>query len=254
MILKTKVALICNYLSPSLTDNLLRSAKWINEAGRRNVGLVCFGEYAFQGKEEDNYEKDFEMADTIRGHITDKLCDLSKRNSLSIVAGILERESKALYDSAVLVNQDDIILRYRRINPQWHGKDADKNLYRQGEEFRIAETMIGKIGIVICGDFFDDSVLAKVKKAKPDYLIVPTAIPIALFASSYGDNAIEKWATYKNECTDQAKNLGINCMIVNSISGKEKGNHSGGAVIISKTGDILAESEIEREAIVYHEW
>jgi predicted amidohydrolase len=252
--MRAKVALVCNFLSPNLEDNLLRGAEWINKARRGNVDLVCFGEYAFQGKEDDDYEKDFEIADTIGGHITDKLCELSKQNSLLIVAGILERELKALYDSAVLINQDDIILKYRRINPQWHGKNVDKNLYRQGEEFKIVKTTIGKIGIVICGDFFDDSVLAKVKKAKPDYLVVPIAIPIALFSSSYGTNAIEKWSTYKNECVDQAKNIGINCMIVNSISGKEKGSHSGGAVIISKTGDILAETEIEKESIVYYEW
>jgi len=64
---------------------------------------------------------------------------------------------------------------------------------------------------------------------------------------------MEKWATYKREWTDQAKNFGISCILVNSVSDEEKGSHSGGAMIVSRKGKILAEAEIGKEMITYYE-
>jgi len=254
MTLSVKVALVCNRLSPDIASNLSQSARWIKEAARKNVDLVCFGEYTFQGKEEDNYEKDIRVADTIPGIITSKLSKLSKQHSLHIIAGILEREQKALYDSAVLIScTGEITLRYRRINPQWHERNADKDLYREGAQFRTASMPFGKVGVIICGDFFDNSVLKRVKEVKPDFLVVPVAIAIALFESSYGNSASEKWATYKKEWIDQAKNLDTTCILVNSVSNKEKGSHSGGALIVSGNGELLAEAEIGKEMLIYHE-
>ena len=249
-----KVALVCNHLSSDVVENLSRAARWIDEAGHRNVDLVCFGEYAFQGKEEDDYEKDIRIADTIPGVITSRLSGLAMQHSLYIVAGILEREQGSLYDSAVLIScAGEIALRYRRINPQWHERCADKDLYRQGDDFAAATTPFGKVGIIICGDFFDDLVLARVKRARPDILVVPVAIPIALFESSYGNSASKKWATYKREWINQAKHLSTTCILANSVSDEEKGSHSGGAMIVSGTGEVLADAEIGKELIIYHE-
>jgi len=201
-----RVALVCNYLSSNMKDNLRRGAVWIDKAGHNNGDLVCFGEYAFQGKEEDDYEKDISMADTIPGSITTEMGKLSKRHSLYVATGILERESGVLYDSAVLIDYTGkIVLKYRRISPQWHGKHADKNRYREGKNIRTALTPLGKVGIIICGDFFDDSVLARVKKVMPDCLVVPVAVPIADFEPSYGSAVSEKWATYKGEWIDQER-------------------------------------------------
>lgn len=249
-----KVALICNHLSPDVSHNLSQAARWVGEAGKKNVDLVCFGEYAFQGKEEDDYEKDMKIADTIPGVITSRLSRLAIKHSLYIVVGILEREQEALYDSAVLIDRaGDIVLRYRRINSQWHGRTASKDLYREGDEFGTATTPFGKVGIILCGDFFDDSVLAKVRKAESDILAVPVAIPIGLLESSYGDSASEKWATYKKEWICQAKRIGTTCVFVNSVSERKKGSHSGGAMIVSRDGQLLVEAEIGKESIVYHE-
>jgi len=254
MSLAAKVALVCNRLSSDITSNLSQAAMWIEEAGHKNAGLVCFGEYAFQGKEEDDYEKDSKVADTILGIITSRLSGLASQHSINIITGILERKREAIYDSAVLINRlGEIVLKYRRINPQWHGRNADKTLYRQGDELGTTSTPFGKVGVVLCGDFFDDSVLTMVKKTRPDILVVPVAIPIAQFDSSYGKTPLEKWATYKREWTDQAKNLGITCILVNSVSDEEKGGHSGGAMIVSGKGKILAEAEIGKEMITYYE-
>jgi predicted amidohydrolase len=190
------------------------------------------------------------VADTIPGTITSRLSELAKQHSLHIIAGILERRQKALYDSAVLIScTRKIVLRYRRINPRWHERNADKDLYRQGEQFGTASLPFGKVGVIICGDFFDNSVLKMVKEAKPDVLVVP----VALFDSSYGNSTPEKWATYKREWINQAKNLGITCILVNSISGKEKSDHSAGALIVSGTGELLTEAEIGKETIIYYE-
>jgi len=226
----------------------------IKEAGQKNADLVCFGEYAFQGKEADDYEKDIKVAETVPGVITSRLSELASQYSLNIIAGILEREREAIYDSAVLINHlGEIVLKYRRINPQWHGLNADKNQYRQGDEFRTTSMPFGKVGIVLCGDFFDDSVLTMVKKTRPDILVVPVAIPIAQFDPAYGKTPLEKWGTYKREWTDQAKNLGITCILVNSVSDEEKGSHSGGAMIVSSKGKVLVEAEIGKEMITYYE-
>ncbi len=93
-----------------------------------------------------------------------------------VAFGLLECVGDSLYDSAVLIDADgEVKLTYRRISPQWHGAGASPDVYRQGEKVGAVETPWGKIALLICGDLFDDAIVAQARALSPDWLLFPFA-------------------------------------------------------------------------------
>ncbi len=89
--------------------------------------------------------------------------------------GMDEREGEKLYDSAVLIGPDGgLLLRQRKIDNL-----QDLNLfdppYEDGrpEEMRVVETPLGRIGIAICADAFEETLMRRMGVYSPDLLLVP---------------------------------------------------------------------------------
>ncbi|MEW6108937.1 MAG: nitrilase-related carbon-nitrogen hydrolase [Nitrospirota bacterium] len=85
------------------------------------------------------------------GFTTQKLIGLSKKISAYIVAGIAERDGKTFYNSAILTGPEGFIGTYRKT----HLFFEEKLWFSSGDTgFRVWETPIGNIGIMICFDWF----------------------------------------------------------------------------------------------------
>jgi len=140
-----KAALVVNEVTPSPQANLAAIEELAEEAADGHADLVLFPEAAVTGLiNNDDPEHDLPLGEPIPGPVTDRLAALACARSIYVATGILEREGSCLYDSAVLLGPNgDVVLKYRRIQPQWHGRDADSNVYRQGDELDSAQTLVG---------------------------------------------------------------------------------------------------------------
>ncbi len=239
---KNRVALasLLVVVTPDIERNLSAMADAVERAYVHKCQLICFPECALTGLvEAEDYESDIKLAVEIPGDITHKIGKLARDHNLHIATGVLERDRGSLYDTAILFdNRGKIILKYRRINPRWHGPNVPKNLYMQGTTLDTASTSLGEITFAICGDIFDDMVVAKVQRVRPDYLIIPLSRSFAGYSQDWWDRE-EKWAYVR-----QVAKIGVTSFLVNSFESGARWPSFGGSLAVSSDGHIIAETQI----------
>lgn len=86
-----------------------------------------------------------------KGHTTEFLVDLSHKKGIYIVAGIAEKDGDKFYNSAVLTGPEGLIGFYRKTHLYYE----EKLYFTPGDTgFRVWDTKICRIGIMICFDWF----------------------------------------------------------------------------------------------------
>ena len=163
--------------------------------------------------------------------------------------GLLERDASALYDSAVLIDsRGRIHMRYRRIQPQWHGKEADPSVYRQGSEAESVATPFGTVSFLICGDLFDDAILARVRALEPDLVLFPFA---RCFSTDVDPQ--KQWEeTEQQEYTRRVRLLGAQTLMTNYLAGRDlNGGAFGGAFVVKGDGKVTHAWPLSRSGILF---
>lgn len=235
---KMKVALVVNRILPDTDTNLTEILKLANEASDTGADLILFPEAALTGLiNNDIPSHDLPLGQVIPGPVTEVLSQLTRKRGFWLAIGLLERDGDKLYDSAILMTPEGRIgLKYRRIQPQWHGKEADPSVYCQGTKLSKLETPFGTFAFMICGDLFDDNIIKQLRDIKPDWLFVP-------FSRCFNDGSYnqERWdREEKNEYIKQVKTVGVTTLMTNYIADKEMlGGAFGGAMIVLDNGTVI---------------
>ncbi len=85
------------------------------------------------------------------GFTTKRLIELSQDKKLHTVAGIAERDGNSFYNSAVLTGPEGFVGVYRKT----HLFSEEKVWFSPGNTgFKVWDTPIGRIGVMICFDWF----------------------------------------------------------------------------------------------------
>ncbi|MBL8295633.1 MAG: carbon-nitrogen hydrolase family protein, partial [Bryobacterales bacterium] len=72
-------------------------------------------------------------------------------NSVHVVAGFVEHANGRLYNAAALISPlGEVLLRHRKLNEL----DLAKDLYSLGDSLAVAQTGLGRVGVLICADLF----------------------------------------------------------------------------------------------------
>lgn len=165
-----------------LVANREKITKFVQKAGEKNVDLMVLPELANSGYNLTRKEVK-ETAEPIPGKTTQLLTGLAKEYNSIIVIGLNERKDGRFYNSAAVITSNGYQATYRKV----HLFDREKKFFEAGGEFRVIQTDHGKIGIMICFDwFFPESTRILALKganiiAHPANLVLPycqTAMPI----------------------------------------------------------------------------
>jgi len=222
----------------------------IGTAASEGAELVLFPEAALTGLiSSDDPAHDLPLGRSIPGPETEALAQAACRHSVYVGTGLLERDSDSLYDSAILLGPSgELSLAYRRIQPQWHGRGADPEIYRQGDECRVIPTPFGKMGFLICGDLFDDDVVKRMRELEPDCVLFPIS---RNFSDASFDQ--EKWDREEEpEYARRAGLLGCTVLMVDQLEDRELSDYPsfGGAMVVSASGDIVARWPLAKKGIL----
>jgi predicted amidohydrolase len=87
-------------------------------------------------------------AQPIPGPVTDRLCRLAAELNMHIVVGLAEREGGTIYNSACLIGPEGLVAVYRKI----HLTDAERDWASPGDAWVVADTPVGRIGLLIGHD------------------------------------------------------------------------------------------------------
>jgi len=231
-------ALVVHEVSLDVEKNIRDMERAIVRSARLGAQLVLFSEAAATGLvNNDDPDHDRPFFEPIPGPLTRQLACVARAETVFVGLGLLESHGDHLYDSAVLLSPTgDIVLHYRRMNPQWHGPHANPEIYREGTNMRVADTMFARMAFLICGDLFDDSAVASLRQVQADYVLMPM---VRCFADGSHDQ--ERWdhhelpAYSERAAMIDAVVLAVNCLAPQYLLG----GSFGGATVFAPSGDIV---------------
>lgn len=231
------VSLVVHRVGADTAKNIERMDLAVTQSAKAGAHLVLFSEAATTGLIL-NYDPrhDLMLGEPVPGAAVTHFADLAKSSRVHIAFGILERDGAALYDTAVLVGPSgDLLLKYRRMDPQWHDQINDSKLYREGTECPAVDTPIGRFSFAIGGDLFNDTVAEQVQEQHPSYLLMSFA---RCFDSGLCDQ--KRWETEERQVyVERVERMAVTTLMVNSIGEKDfDGGSFGGAMVVHANGRI----------------
>ncbi|MDH3189799.1 MAG: hypothetical protein OEM39_04065, partial [Acidimicrobiia bacterium] len=112
------------------------------------------------------------IAESIDGPTVESWTKLAAKFDGYVVGGFCERDGQALYNTAVAVGPDGLILHYRKL----HLFDNEKNAFQEGDlGLPVVATRFGKIGVCVCYDLRFVEVVRTLALQGADLICVPTA-------------------------------------------------------------------------------
>ena len=119
----------------------------IAKAAKQRADLVCLPECLTYCGTGLTYAQ---CAERVPGPSTKFFGDLSKKHKLYIVSGILERDGRAVYNTAVMTGPDGkLVGKYRKVCLP---REEIKGGITPGKTYPVFNTRFGKVGMMICWD------------------------------------------------------------------------------------------------------
>ena len=239
-----KASLVVHHVTASIEDNLGLILSSIDQASRRGSDLVMFSETAITGLINDDVPKhDVRLGTALPGAQVDLVCQHAKANNINAALGIFEVDDNRLFDTALFIDRDGHIgLKYRRISAGWHHPRADSTFYGHGSVVEAYRSDIGKVCFLICGDLFDDQLVERVQRQKPDLLLVPFA---RAFAG--GGHSQERWEREElAEYLSRVQRAGVRTLLTNYLDDE----YFGGAFHVAQNGRLVDSLPLGRDGML----
>ncbi len=180
----SRIATVAMKVTHDKKKNMATYISYIKQAASENVELLLFPELSLQGfppsmatysPEAAMYS--YENAEVVPdGPSVKKMVELAKIYKMYICWGMDERDEKypdKLYNTAVLVGPKGYVGKYRKIH-----LPGTERLYKfPGEDYRVFDTEIGRIGIMICFDKMFPEVARILRIKGAEIILCPTAWP-----------------------------------------------------------------------------
>src|SRR5437870_8255194 len=166
-------------IEPKLAEkerNLEACLARLDAAAAEGAELLVLPECALPGYMFESAEEALPFAEEIPGPLTETLERESRRLGMHVACGLLERDGDALRNSAVLVGPDGLVGTYRKSHLPFLGVDR---FVVPGDELRVYDTPLGRIGIEICYDLRFPEVTRTLALKGADMVAHPTNFPMA---------------------------------------------------------------------------
>lgn len=220
--------------------NLAELERRLEEAARFSPDLICLPECTLTGYLSD--EADLErFAEALSGAAATYFSGLARRFGVHLCAGLLERTPKGVYDTALLFNGEGRLLGY-------HRKIEEQPPFLRGQTFRPIESDLGRLGILICGDLFNEDAVRQARSAV-DLLLVP-------MSRSFDGHSPDpdRWeAEERSAYLDAARGLKTIVAMVNALEMETPAPAFGGALVVNAEGLLIGESPHGSDEILFVE-
>lgn len=175
-----KVALLQETHRGSREANLDAIEAGLREAAAAGVELVLLQEL-HNGPYFCQHESvaEFDLAETIPGHSTERLGALAEELKLVVVASLFERRAAGLYhNTAVVFDRSAAIAgTYRKMHIPDDPAFYEKFYFTPGDlGFDPIDTSVGRLGVLVCWDQWYPEAARLMALAGAELLLYPTAI------------------------------------------------------------------------------
>jgi len=141
----TRVALVqMGSIIGKTNDNIIKIEKFVHEATKKDVHIICFPELSAHGYSKNNSN---ELEEQIPGLISEKISCLAIENEINIIVGMVEKSSnKNPYISQLVCLDTGKTYVYRKT----HLGLSEMSSFSAGNEFLTYQTEKCNFAIQIC--------------------------------------------------------------------------------------------------------
>jgi predicted amidohydrolase len=225
-------------MEPRLAEkerNLDAALERLEEAAAAGAQLLVLPECAIPGYMFDSAEEALPYAEEIPGPTTEAFERECARLGVHAITGLLERDGDTLYNAAILVGPDGLIGSYRKTHLPFLGVDR---FVTPGEEFKVFDTALGRIGLIICYDLRFPEVTRTLALQGADMVALPTNFPMA---AKLQCDVIAPARAAENR---------IYLLVANRVGKERWGEFCGWSQIVDPYGTRLAEAGETEEALL----
>ncbi len=242
---KIRLALCQMDVIDNKEKNLENASLMINESISRNADFIILPEMFNCPYSNDKF---IEYAEEENDSPTlDKISSLAEKNNIYILAGsIPEKKGDKLYNTSYLFDKHgDIIAKHRKMHLfdiDVKGKITFKesDVLTAGDDFTIADTEFGKIGIGICYD---------VRFPELARIMVESGALILIYPGAF--NMTTGPAHWELLFRSRALDNQVYCVGVAPALNKDASYHSfGHSIITNPWGEIIAEADEKKNLII----
>ena len=188
---------------------------------------------------DELWERMWASSVDVPGPLVDRLSEACRRHDLHCAIGVNERESErpgTLYNALLLIGPEGLISKHRKLMPTHH-----ERLFHgigAGDDLRVAETPVGRIGGLICWENRMPLARWAVYQGGPQIWVAPTADDSDAWLASMRHIAIESGA-YVVSAPQYIPRSAFPDDFPVQLPDREVFG-SGGAAIVAPTGDVVA--------------
>jgi predicted amidohydrolase len=222
-------------------ENIRQFVEQLDQVRQQHPDLICLPECSFSGYLYA--EPDFtRCAEPIPGPTTAEMSRLARIHDTYICFGLLESTAQGVYDSAVLLDRSGAIAGV-------HRKITEKPPFVNGSTVRSLVTEIGRLGILICADLFNDQVINQLDPGL-QLLLVP------MWRSFDGQSPDgQRWEKDERQVyLDAVRQAAVPTVMVNALEISATESSFGGALVVSARGELLAESPHGTDEILIYDF
>ncbi len=216
-------------------DNIRRVLSAVRDA---DADLLVLPEFFATGYQFVSAGEVAELSEPVPdGYTTGMISALSREKGMYIVAGLPERDGERFYNSAVLSGPDGFIGVYRKT----HLFYEERLYFTPGDTgFRVWDTAIGRVGIMICFDWFFPESMRALALSGAEIVAHPSNLVLPFCPDSMPVRCLENrvFAVTANRTgTEDRKGAGALTFI-------------GKSEIVSPLGEILTRAPSDEEALM----
>ncbi|MCC6606758.1 MAG: carbon-nitrogen hydrolase [Anaerolineae bacterium] len=245
--MKLKVGLA--QITPKLGDleaNLERHLQAIEEAAESGVELLVFPELSLTGYRLRDLAFSVAIQPTYKNPIFARLLDASR--VMDLVVGFVEADMRQkFFISAAYLAGGEVVHLHRKVYLPTYGMFDEGRYFAWGDQLRAFNTRFGRVGILICEDFWHVSAAYTLWLDGADLLILTSSSPGRGLATEQKIGSA-KWVEHINQAY---ASMFTNFILHTNRTGFEDGvTFYGGSTIFGPEGNLLNQGPYYEEAIV----
>ncbi len=245
--MKLKVGLA--QITPKLGDveaNLNLHLQTIEEASEHGVELLIFPELSLTGYRLRDLAFSVALKPSYKNPIFAKLLDASR--DMDIVVSFVEADQRQkFYISAAYLSGGEVVHVHRKVYLPTYGMFDEGRYFAWGDAVRAFDTRFGRVGILICEDFWHVSTPYLLWLDGADILILTSASPGRGVATEQKIGSA-KWVEHINQAY---ASMFTNFVIHTNRTGFEDGvTFWGGSTVFDPEGYKIAQGPYYEEALV----
>ena len=247
-----KITVGLSQMTPILGDveaNLQLHMQQIDEAAAQGVELLIFPELSLTGYRLRDLAFSVAMEPTAENPIFHTLLEASKR--MDLVVGFVEADKRQqFYIAAAYLSGGELVHLHRKVYLPTYGMFDEGRYFAWGDAIRAFDTRFGRVGILVCEDFWHVSTAHLLWLDGADILILTSASPGRGLATEQKIGSA-KWVEHINQAY---ASMFTNFVLHANRTGFEDGvTFWGGATVFDPEGQLLAQGPYYEEALVVTE-